>query len=376
MPFGLYLHLPFCVSKCPYCNFSSITNAEGLIESYINALLIEMGRRQIKPFLGSPRTIYIGGGTPSIVPAKYIQKLVKKLYPDPKVEFTVEANPESISVSWLDGILDSGANRLSIGIQSLDNRMLHNLGRIHRADEAISSVEIARKAGFSNISVDLMFGVPGQTKAIWEKTLKAILEIKPDHISCYCLGVEEDTKYYEMSKKDKIEIPDSEKTAEMYMLMVEILEENGYKRYEISNFALKGKECKHNLSYWNFTPYIGAGVSAHSFDGKMRYWNEKDPEIYLQKIMNKQVPVADYELIDENKRIMEVIMLSLRTTKGINLEELAKNTSGCGNLLDNRITSYVESGLMEYIENGNLILTVRGACIANEIITDIFADFL
>ncbi len=376
MSFGLYLHFPFCANKCPYCSFSSITGAEGLVESYIKALLIELDRRLTGKFSDRPVTVYIGGGTPSLIHSKYIKKVTERLIPDPSVEFTIEGNPESINEAWLEGILKSGANRLSIGIQSLDDTILHNLGRIHLAKDAVSSVGLARSAGFSNISVDLMFGVPGQTMEIWENTLSGVLELNPEHISCYSLGVEEDAEYFEMAEKGELELPDTEITAEMYILMVELFEKEGIFLYEISNFAIPGKECRHNRSYWNFTPYIGAGASAHSYDGNMRCWNIKDPVRYITKIMNEEDPSEECEIIDKNKQIIETIMLSLRKSEGLNMKKLQGLIPGLISILKSRIDNFVESGYMEECENGNVKLAVRGACIADEIISEIIADIL
>ena len=374
MSFGLYIHFPFCKKKCPYCNFSSITADEGLIKRYIEALIIESDHRLTQQYLGYPQTIYIGGGTPSIVPAHYIKKTVKRFLPDNPIEFTVEANPESITTSWLDDMLESGASRISIGFQSLDDRILHNLGRVHTAKQAISSFDLARSAGFSNISIDLMFGVPGQTIEIFEQTLEEALALKPDHISCYSLGVEEDSEYYVLAQKREIEIPDSDETAEMYLFMVEKLENSGLFRYELSNFSRKGCECQHNRAYWDFTPYVGIGASAHSFDGTIRRWNEADPEVYIDRIFTQNDVMADHEILDDNKRGIETIMLALRTIEGLAVEKILTLSLENKLLLESKIDMFAESGFMEKSKNGNIRLTSRGAVIANEIITDILAD--
>ena len=374
MLFGLYIHFPFCKKKCPYCNFSSIIADEGLIKRYIEALIIESDQRLTQQPLGYPQTIYIGGGTPSIVPAHDIKKTVKRFLPDTPIEFTVEANPESITTSWLDGMLESGASRISIGFQSLDDRILHNLGRIHTAKQAISSFDLSRSAGFSNISIDLMFGVPGQTIEIFEQTLEEALAQKPDHISCYSLGIEEDSEYYVFAQKGEIEIPDPDETAEMYLLMVEKLENSGLFRYELSNFSREGSECQHNRAYWDFTPYVGIGASAHSFDGTIRRWNEADPEIYTDRIFTKNDAMADSEILDENKRGIETIMLALRTIEGLAVEKFLTLSLESKLLLESKIDMFTESGFVEKSKNGNIRLTSRGAVIANEIITDILAD--
>ena len=374
MPFSLYIHIPFCKNKCPYCNFSSTIGSEKLIEQYLKALTIELDNRLTGLNSSSPRTIYIGGGTPSIIPSEHITKMVERFMSGSFLEFTVEANPESIKKSWLKGILKSGANRLSIGIQSLDDSILCNLGRLHRTKEAILSIEMAQQAGFSNISVDLMFGVPGQTMKIWKKTLERVIELELDHISCYSLGIEDDTNYYTMSRKGELKIQDEDETADMYLFMVNRLEKEGFFRYEISNFARPDKECKHNQAYWNFTPYLGIGASAHSFDGNMRSWNETDPENYSNKIFNQNDATAGKEILDENNLIFEMIMLSLRTNEGLNLGKIKTLSSESKYSLTSKISSFVQSGLMEIHKNGNVRLTTPGAFIANEIISDILAD--
>ena len=209
MPYGLYIHLPFCRCKCPYCNFASITGAEDIMERYTDTVALEFRHRNFGPFEGNPLTIYVGGGTPSLVPAFFIKKIisdtdtVQVFSPQKDVEFTVEANPESICQTdpvnerWLDDILEAGANRISIGLQALNDNILRNLGRLHNTKQAVLSVTHARQAGFTNISIDLMFGVPGQTIEIWKQTLEEVLELQPNHVSGYSLSVEEDTEYYE-----------------------------------------------------------------------------------------------------------------------------------------------------------------------------------
>jgi oxygen-independent coproporphyrinogen-3 oxidase len=374
MSFSLYIHIPFCKSKCPYCNFSSSVGSNRLIEHYLKALTIELNNCQKDLYAGLPQTIYIGGGTPSIIPSENISKIVERLISDNTVEFTIEANPESIQKSWLNEIRKSGVNRLSIGIQSLDDRILYNLGRLHTTKEAISSIEMAQQAGYSNISVDLMFGVPEQTMEIWKHTLEKVIELKPDHISCYSLGIEEGTKYYSMLKKGELKIPDENETANMYLFMIERLEREGFIWYEISNFALPGKECKHNQVYWNLTPYLGAGASAHSYDGHMRRWNEADPEIYINKILRQNDATAGSEILNESNRICEMILLSLRTNKGLNLTEIKSLLHENYNSFICKINTFTESGFMEITQNGNAKLTPKGAVISNEIISDMMTD--
>ena len=219
MSYSLYIHLPFCKRRCPYCSFSSTAGTESFITPYMEAVALEFNLRSKGLFADSPRTLFIGGGTPSLVPAQEIKKCVRNFYSRNITEFTVEANPESIDSCWLDGILECGANRLSIGIQSLDDDILRRLGRLHTTVQSVESLKMARTAGFTNISVDLMFGIPGQTMKIWKDTLENVLELTPDHVSGYCLSFEEDTEYYNLYKSKKLSIPDLDETADMYLLM-------------------------------------------------------------------------------------------------------------------------------------------------------------
>ncbi|MFC1650298.1 radical SAM family heme chaperone HemW [Candidatus Latescibacterota bacterium] len=377
MSFSLYVHIPFCKKKCPYCSFSSITGSDNhFVDEYFEALSAESEMRSTGIYSYSPQTIYIGGGTPSIISPKHIKQIIENIYSNTTAEFTVEANPESVSRSWLDGMLELGANRLSIGIQSLDDRILHNLGRIHSKSEALRSFEITREAGFKNISVDLMFGVPGQTLEIWNSTVEEVIELQPEHISCYSLGIEEDTEYYTMSGAGKLRIPEDDETAEMYLCMADTLENAGYGMYEISNFAKDGMECMHNRAYWDFTPYLGLGASAHSFDGTIRSWNESNPETYAGKAIRGESAVSGNEISDGNTRIIEMIMLSLRTCEGLNYKNIETLLSDRESRLKSKIDLFVKSGHMEAKSSGNITFTHKGAVIANEILSDILADLL
>ena len=373
MSWGLYIHLPFCRSKCPYCGFSSAANAEELIESYVQAAACETDLRCTGVFDGNPRTLYIGGGTPSIVDASLIKTVLDRFLPFQGVEFTVEVNPDSIRESWLDSLLELGANRISIGIQSLDNGILANLGRIHDAEQGKRAVRLARHAGFRNVSTDLMFGVPGQTLDIFSKTLYEMLELEPDHISCYSLSIEEDTVFFERSRTKQLNLPGSSETADMYLFMSEQLETAGFVRYEISNFAHPGFECNHNKAYWDFSPYLGIGVSAHSFDGSVRRWNVSDIEQYIGLCRRGKDPVSDSELLTDEKLLMETVMLSLRTREGLSPGTLASADTSSGEKFHEIIDRYVETGFLEEHE-GRVRLTTKGAVVSDELIAEIVAE--
>lgn len=376
MPFGLYIHVPFCRTKCPYCGFSSVPGTESLFDSYANAASLEITRRMQGTYAGTPDTMYIGGGTPSLFSPDLIQRLVKHAIADFSGEFTIEANPDSISEAWLDGILETGANRLSIGVQSLDDTILRNLGRIHTSDEAVRSVSLAKATGFSTISVDLMFGVPGQSLRVWRQTIEDVLALEPDHLSCYSLGIEDDTEYFRRFEDGDLIIPGAGETTDMYLLMVEFLENNGFVQYETSNFARCGHECRHNQLYWNFTPYLGIGASAHSFDGAVRSWNVVSPGEYIERILRGIPATESRETIDAEKRLIETVMLSLRTKSGLALNTLRNMSRGKKRSVATKIDALAAAGYLNTAENDVVKLTPTGFAIADEIITELLAEIL
>ncbi|MCE5251927.1 radical SAM family heme chaperone HemW [bacterium] len=374
MAYGLYIHIPFCRSKCPYCGFTSIVDAGSLVKPYAEAVARELTMRCTGVFDGLPRTVYIGGGTPSIVPVSCIRTIMERFLPLQAVECTIEANPESLDRQWLDGILELGVNRISIGVQSFDDGILAALGRIHSAQQARDAVHMARQAGFANISVDLMFGVPGQTMARWKETLNSAVELQPHHISCYSLSLEEDTPYFKRMRSRKIRIPGSAATAEMYCKMVDLFERQGFNRYEISNFSLPGFECLHNRGYWDFSPYLGVGASAHSFDGSMRWWNMTDPGTYCERCLSMEDPGAGAEELDEEKRMLESVMLGLRTRDGISPGAVISALHDRTPIFRKKIHEFVAAGFLEESGSDRIRFTTRGALVSDEIIADLTAE--
>jgi oxygen-independent coproporphyrinogen-3 oxidase len=372
MPYGLYIHLPFCRRKCPYCAFASVAGAEDLLDTYADAVVRELDLRRNGVFSGPPQTIYIGGGTPSIAPAPLIGRITEGLV-DLAPEFTVEANPDSLSAGWLDGMLAAGANRLSIGIQALDDRLLAALGRLHTADQAIRSVRLARQAGFRNVSVDLMFGIPGQTIGQWKRTLNGVLALEIEHISSYSLSVEEDTPFFKTAEKGGLDAPDPSETADMYEMMSEAFERSGFVRYELSNFARPEYECRHNMGYWNFTPYLGVGSGAHSFDGALRRWNEPDPRRYCEMSGEGRDPVAGMEALDRSKRALEHLMLAMRTAEGLHIEEFLSRYPADRSGMLSKVENLTRKGFLDERGDGNVVLTIQGAMIADEILIELAA---
>lgn len=377
MSYGLYIHIPYCRRKCPYCAFSSVTGAdESDYRRYFESLKIEYSARSAAaPFSSPPSTIYIGGGTPSLIPADIVCTFLSPLITTYLTECTIEANPDSFTDSWASLMIDYGVTRLSIGVQSLDDTILATLGRLHDAASARKAAETARKSGIQSLSIDIMFGVPGQSLSQWRDTVKGVLELGPDHISAYSLNVEEDSVFYEMKHAGGLHLPDEEETADMYSCLNELAQEYGISRYEISNFSRPGHECRHNIGYWNRSPYIGIGASAHTFDGAKRTWNSKDPELYIETVSTSLGFASDgSEIITDRTAMIETVMLSLRTSRGlspVSLKQLHQYSNGSTEPI---IESFTTMGLVITQHDGALVLTQQGAVLSDEIIEDILSE--
>jgi oxygen-independent coproporphyrinogen-3 oxidase len=318
----LYIHVPFCLSKCPYCGFYSAADLF-LIEAYLAALRREMAvyKKWTEPF----DTIYVGGGTPSVLAPRQIANLAASarsaFHFSEDVEITIETNPADITVDLLQAISMTGVNRISIGVQSFSDDILTFLGRRDRADQARNAVKTVRKSGIENISIDLIYGIPGQQMKVWEETLYQAVALQPEHLSCYQLTVERGTPFAKSVSSGAISLPDEEKQAEFFFRTAAILEKHGYLQYEVSNFAIPGKESRHNQKYWDHTPYLGLGPSAHTFTGSGRRWNRADTSSYINDLTAGRLPVEEEETLDREKLRMETLFLGFRTRRGICLDE-------------------------------------------------------
>lgn len=327
--FALYIHFPFCMRKCNYCDFYSITE-HGWIDAYLKALHKEIDQYQKGPPFGgfSVTSIYLGGGTPSLLPPNEITKLLKAIkkgfYCDECIEITLEANPGAIEYYSLQELLLAGVNRLSLGIQSFSDKELRTLTRIHTAQEAESIITESRRAGFDNINVDLIFGIPGQDFKSWEYSLKKTVALLPEHVSMYGLTYESGTALTNAMEVGKLKNCDEELEREMYFLGKDTLEAAGYAHYEISNLALPGCRSIHNQSYWDGSCYLGLGPGGHSFDGDRRWWNRSDVSTYVDLISENQSPVVDIETLTKQQKAMERILLGFRRREGIRLEQWRK----------------------------------------------------
>lgn len=295
---GVYVHIPFCKAKCFYCDFVSFANKSELMENYINALIKEIDSVDLSKY--NIKTVYIGGGTPSILDSKYIGRILERLRIslDKEAEITIEINPGTISEKKLRDYIDFGINRISIGLQSTNNDLLKQIGRIHTFEEFLEGYNIAKNVGFKNINVDLMLGLPNQSLEMLENSLDRVISLEPNHISIYSLILEEGTRLESLVKQHKLDMIDEELEREMYWKTKNILEKHGYMHYEISNFAKEGYKSRHNLDCWSQKEYIGFGAAAHSYIESTRYSNICDVEKYISNVRE-----ADFE---KNRIVHEV----------------------------------------------------------------------
>ncbi len=317
---GIYLHIPFCERKCIYCDFYSLENLN-LLDEFVAYLLKEFDIfKSESDFVGDSRfdTIYFGGGTPSLLKPSHIEKILNELNKKFKIssnpEITVETNPGTVDKRKLSELREIGVNRISFGVQSFFDDDLKFLGRIHNAEDAINCVKLAFEAGFNNVNIDLIFGLPGQSEERWRENLNKAIELNVPHISAYNLIVEKGTPLYELVKNGEVALPSVDEQAQLYEICIDVLEDAGYNHYEVSNFAKKGFECRHNLKYWRYENYLGFGPSAHSFWEDKRWWNVANLNKYLNAINLGKLPIANFEILSEDKKIEEFIYLGLRST--------------------------------------------------------------
>ncbi len=327
---GIYIHIPFCKQKCKYCDFVSFSDKEIYINDYIECILKELKSFSEKVELNyingvddlvKINTIYIGGGTPSIISEKYIEKIINEIKDNFNImknaEITIEINPGTVNKQKLQKYLEIGINRISLGLQSTDDELLKLLGRVHKYKDFEEIYKLAREVGFKNINVDLMLGLPSQSISVLEKSLDEIISKNPEHISVYSLIVEENTQMFNLVEKGELKLPNENLEREMYWKVKHILEKNGYNHYEISNFAKKGYESKHNTNCWNQCEYIGFGVSAHSYFNNVRYSNIYNLEKYIENLKNyeQEKNVIVYEKQDTESKMNEYMLLRFKKNR-------------------------------------------------------------
>lgn len=371
---GIYIHIPFCMKKCFYCDFVSYVNKEDIIEEYIDALCMEILQNAEILSEYNISTIYFGGGTPSYIDSKYIAKVMDtlKLFvtdASPLKEVTIEVNPNSTSLEKLTGYYNSGINRLSIGLQSTHDKILRNIGRTHSFKDFKSTLENAKKAGFTNISVDLMYPLPGLNITSFKDSLNSIMKLKDEynirHVSVYNLEVHENTRLDFLLKEGFVSLCNEDEEYEMRKELNNILEKNNFKKYEISNYAIPGFESKHNLCYWNQEKYLGFGVNASSFFNLKRYTNAKDINEYISGIKNNQNIIVDSEELDKLALMKEYVILKLRLKSGINKNEFKEKFNVyIYDIFNTEFTSLKNDNLV-IEEEDRIYLSKRGEEVAN-----------
>ncbi|OGC91125.1 MAG: hypothetical protein A2W25_08335 [candidate division Zixibacteria bacterium RBG_16_53_22] len=369
---GLYAHIPFCKNLCLYCDFYSKIGSGSEIERYLDSLTGEaalLGREYVGYRYD---TVFLGGGTPSILEPVQIRRLFDSLRSamriSTKAEITIECNPSSLTSESLENYKAIGINRISLGVQSFDDRHLRRLGRTHTAAEARAAFELVRRCGFDNISVDLIYGLPDQTLEEWTADLDQAIEFGPGHISAYNLIIEDETPFGELYRRGELDLPPDSFQGEMYATLKERLGGAGYARYEISNFARPGRECRHNLKYWRLEPYIGLGPSAVSSNLALRWKNKPDLDSYLRSLESGQPPPHETEELTPEKTRQEYIMLSLRLAEGLSLDEL--KTRYDYDLIRERGESLkaLASNELVVIDGDRVRLADKGLFISDEII--------
>lgn len=372
---GLYIHIPFCATRCSYCDFYSQTNS-ALRSEYIQALIAEMciRRAEVTDTIG---TLYFGGGTPSLLSPQEIGRIIEQVYRlfsfSSDAEITLEANPDDLNTSYVQELRTLPINRISMGAQSFHDEDLHFLNRRHNARQVLEAVDTCRNAGLTNLSIDLIYGLPGQTPTRWQENISAVLALSPPHLSAYHLIYEEGTPLTRLLHAGKVREVDEEVSLELFRMLREQLTEAGYEHYEISNFARSGYHSRHNSSYWQDTPYLGLGPSAHSFDGRRtRRCNPSDIRRYIVSMATGK-PLFTEEILTDNDRYNEVVMTRLRTACGLSPDQIGhlfgkESAERC----IRTAAPFIRDGLLREEADGRIRLTEKGIFLSDRIISEFF----
>lgn len=363
MSYGLYIHIPFCRSRCPYCDFAFVVRQTHLAQQYSKAIIREL-RTQLDQLGTKPLfdTLYFGGGTPSHIPANDLTQIIQSV-PNlhTKAEITVEANPGD--QASFEALKHAGVNRLSLGIQALTDRALKALGRFHNTQDALDAFYTARNVGFCNIGIDLIFGAPNQTREEWQGILQTAIDLHPEHISVYGLTIEPNTNFDRRFQKHQLPLPTETSQSDMYLDAIDRLAAANYEHYEISNFARPTFESRHNQSYWDGKPYLGLGLSAHSFINNKRIWNITDLHAYMQSVEDTGLAIASSETIDPDKQLLETIMLGLRRKTGLDVHLLEHHAP-------TPLQKLLKHNLLEHHQN-RIRLTRKGLLVADAVCTEL-----
>ncbi|ARU62008.1 coproporphyrinogen III oxidase [Tumebacillus avium] len=373
---SLYVHIPFCASKCYYCDFNSYVSTSDVMDRYLDGLDREMEHVAADYEHDPLKTVFFGGGTPTMFDARQTERMMKMLHRyfpmDDGVEISVEANPGTVDLDKLRVLKDHGANRLSFGVQSFENDLLVKLGRLHDRDAVYQSWELARQAGFNSINLDLMFGLPGQTLEALDRTLRALIDLGPEHVSSYSLKVEEGTPFYTWHNRGQLILPPEEEETQMYQMVIDGFHRAGYEMYEISNFAKPGHRSRHNQVYWRNEPYMAVGSGAHGYVGGTRYINQKNVPEYIETTVQGNRPVVEQESITERMQQEDTMILGLRLMEGVTFARFReKHGVEMQDVFGEIISRFEKFGLLQ-VDHTGLRLTHQGIFLANEV----FAAFL
>ena len=369
LPRAAYIHIPFCRAKCCYCDFNSYPGLEHLFEDYVESLILEIG---VAEPTGAPlESVYFGGGTPTILPASALARILDAVRDRfglaGGAEITVEANPGTVDAPGLALLRAAGFNRLSIGVQSFDDRVLSRLGRVHTSGQARDGFRLGRDAGFENIGIDLMYGLPGQSVSEWERTLESALGLAPEHVSLYELSIEEGTVFGNLRRASLLDLPDEDAQIEMYLTAINALAAAGYEHYEMSNLALPGRRSRHNQTYWRNEPYFGFGAGASGCVAGVRYTNLRRPEDYIESTRATGSAVESSEALTGRQAMGETIMLGLRMIEGVDLGAFRERFGvELAEVYGRELGEPAARGLVELTET-RLRLSEAGLLIANEV---------
>jgi len=370
---GIYIHIPFCRTKCMYCDFYSITERENDADEFVSILCKEILRSPLDEYPWIFDTLFIGGGTPSLLNEHQMESILitlsKKIPFSNFVEKTVEINPGEASLEKLTNFRSLEMNRISMGVQSLEPELLTFLTRSHSVKQVFETYNHARTAGFENVNCDLIYGIPGQTPDIWKRDMNRVIELNPEHISAYTLTAEKGTELFYMVSSNELSLPDERTGADWFNLTRCHLSEHQYIPYEISNFSKPKKECRHNLHYWNIEPYMGFGPSSHSFDGNQRWNNVRSLDKYIKKMDKELSPISSNETLTPNQKLNERIGFGLRLKEGIDLDKFSETQK----ILFNQNIKKYENKWDDYIENNGktIKLNENGFAFADEVAVDL-----
>lgn len=371
---SLYVHIPFCKLKCFYCDFPSYARIDHLREDYVKALCKEIKEKNIEHNI---KSIFIGGGTPSYLESKDLKILLETLNTlnlDENIEFTIECNPGTVDREKLIVMKEGGINRISMGLQAVQNSLLKEIGRIHSYKNFEDNFKLAREVGFDNINVDLMFGLPNQSVEEWKESLELVTSLGVDHISAYSLIVEEGTPFYKMWERDKLMLPSENDERDMYKITKEILTGLGYSQYEISNYSKDGKDCFHNKVYWKLDEYIGVGSASSSYYEGKRIKHIEDVAKYIEKINNNESIIQEIIENSEKDNMEEFMFMGLRLMEGINIEEFNRRfSSNLLNVYKEVVQNNIKKGLL-VSEDGYIRLTEKGVELSNSVMSDFILD--